>query len=79
VEWEPAGENWSVLLRCPECEVYQAGVFGQAELDAYDLELDRGEALLRVAYLQLANENMAAEIEGFVQGLAADAILPEDF
>jgi hypothetical protein len=80
VEWEPAdGDEWSVLLRCPECEVYQAGVFGQAELDAYDVELDRGEALLHVAYLQLATENMAVEIEAFTRALDASAILPEDF
>jgi hypothetical protein len=80
VEWEPAGdEGWSVLLRCPECWVYQSGVFAQAELDAYDVELDRGEALLRVAYLQLASENMAVEVELFARALAADAVLPEDF
>jgi hypothetical protein len=80
VEWEPVdGEAWSVLLRCPECEVFQAGVYGQEELDAYDLELDRGEALLRVAYMQVSTENMAAEIDGFANALAAGAVLPEDF
>jgi hypothetical protein len=80
VEWEPVGdEAWSVLLRCPECEVFQAGVHGQSELDAYDVELDRGEALLRVAYLQLSTENMAAEIESFTHAIASDAVLPEDF
>jgi hypothetical protein len=80
VEWEPAGDDaWSVLLRCPECEVFQAGAFTQPELDAYDVELDRGEALLRVAYLQVSTENMAAEIEAFAQALGAGAVLPEDF
>jgi hypothetical protein len=80
VEWEPADhDSWSVLLRCPECEVFQAGVFGQAELDAYDVALDRGEALLRVAYLQLSTENMAAEIDAFAQALEVGAVLPEDF
>jgi hypothetical protein len=80
VEWEPVDdEAWSVLLRCPECEVFQAGVYTQAELDAYDVELDRGEALLRVAYLQLSTENMAAEIDTFAQALEAGAVLPEDF
>ena len=72
VEWEAVDdEAWSVLL--------QAGVYGQAELDAYDLELDRGEALLRVAYLKLSTENMAAEIDTFAHALSADAVLPEDF
>ena len=80
VEWEPTGDDsWSVLLRCPECEVFQAGVYGQAELDAYDVELDRGESLLRVAYLQVSTENMEAEIDSFALALAAGAILPEDF
>lgn len=80
VEWEPAGDDrWSVLLRCPECEVYRSGVFPQAELDAYDVELDRGDALLRVAYLQLAAENMAAEVDAFARALYAGAVLPEDF
>jgi hypothetical protein len=80
VEWEPAdGDAWSVLLRCPECEVFHAGVYGQAELDAYDLELDRGEALLRVAYMQVSTENMAAEIDAFAHALEAGALLPEDF
>jgi hypothetical protein len=80
VEWEPAeDDSWSVLLRCPECEVFQAGVYGQAELDAYDVELDRGEALLRVAYLQLSTENMAEEIDSFAHALEAGAVLPEDF
>jgi hypothetical protein len=80
MEWEPAGEDgWSVLLRCPECEVYQSGVFAQAEVDAYDAELDRGDALLRVAYMKLSAENMAVEVDTFVTALRADAILPEDF
>jgi hypothetical protein len=80
VEWEPAdGDTWSVLLRCPECEVFQAGAYEQHELDAYDLELDRGESLLRVAYLQVSTENMAAEIDTFARALEAGAILPEDF
>jgi hypothetical protein len=80
VEWEPAGDgSWAALLRCPDCQVFRAGTFGQRELDAYDVELDRGEALLRVAYLELSAENLAVEIDTFTQALAAGAILPEDF
>ena len=80
VQWDPADEEtWSVLLRCPECEVFQAGVYSQAEVDAYDAELDRGESLLRVTYMQLATENMASEIDAFAGALHAGAILPEDF
>ena len=34
---------------------------------------------MRVAYMQVATENMAAEIDTFANALAADAVLPEDF
>jgi hypothetical protein len=80
VEWEPKGEDsWAVVLRCPECEVHQSGVFAQADLDAYDEELDRGDALLRVAYMQLSAENMAIEADAFARAIQAGAVLPEDF
>jgi hypothetical protein len=80
VEWEQKGEDgWTVLLRCPECEVFQSGVFPQADLDAYDEELDRGDALLRVAYMQLSAENMATEVDAFARAIHAGAVLPEDF
>jgi hypothetical protein len=80
VEWEPAGRtSWSVLLRCPNCEVHRLGLFEQGELDAFDAQLDQGDALLREAYERLVRENMTAEIGVFAQALAAGAILPEDF
>lgn len=80
IQWEPAGaEQWSVLLRCPECEVHRLGVFQQSALDALDEELDRGDAALRDAYANAVRENMGAEVEVFAQGLAIGAILPEDF
>jgi hypothetical protein len=80
VEWEPAGRAaWSVLMRCPDCDIYRAGVFEQPTLDAYDQELDRGEAILRDAYLGQVRDNMRDEIDRFSAALAAGAILPEDF
>lgn len=80
VEWEPTGPAaWSVLLRCPACEVYRLGVFEQAAMDEFDRELDRGDDVLRAAYQRLVGENMAAEADRFERALAAGAILPEDF
>jgi hypothetical protein len=80
IEWEPSGEDhWSVLLRCPECEIHRLGVFDQATLDALDRELDRGDTALREAYIALVQENMAAEVEVFAHALTAGALLPEDF
>jgi hypothetical protein len=80
VEWEPSGpDSWRVLLHCPDCDLYRAGDFEQATLDEFERELDRGEALLRAAYGQLVQENVAAEIDRFAHALAVDALLPEDF
>jgi hypothetical protein len=80
IEWEESGaENWSVLLHCPNCDVFREGVFGQDTVEAFDEELDRGADLLAGDYRRLMRANMAEEIERFVGALEADAILPEDF
>jgi hypothetical protein len=80
VEWEESGpDNWSVLLHCPNCDVHREGVFSQRCVEKFDEELDRGADALARDYRRLMRANMAEEIEGFVSGLQADAILPEDF
>jgi hypothetical protein len=80
VEWEPMGpDSWSVLLRCPECEIHRLGMFHQSVLDDYDDELARGGEQLRDAYVRLVRENMADDADRFAHALRADAILPEDF
>lgn len=79
LQWEESGENWSVLLHCPNCDVYREGVFSQRTVEAFDEELDRGADALTDAYKRLTHTNMGEEIERFVSALAADAILPEDF
>jgi hypothetical protein len=80
VQWEESGpENWSVLLHCPNCEVYREGVFTQETVESFDEELDRGADVLARDYQQLMQANMADEVERFVGALNCDAILPEDF
>jgi hypothetical protein len=80
VQWEESGpENWSVLLHCPNCDVYREGVFTQDTVESFDEELDRGADLLAGDYRRLMRANMAEEIERFIGALAADAILAEDF
>ena len=80
VQWEEAGpENWSVLLQCPNCDVFREGVFTQENVELFDEELDRGADALARDYKRLMRANMADEIERFAGALAADAILPEDF
>jgi hypothetical protein len=80
VQWEEAGpENWSVLLHCPNCDVFREGVFTQDNVELFDEELDRGADALARDYKRLMRANMADEIERFVGALQAGAILPEDF
>lgn len=80
VDWEEAGpENWSVLLHCPNCDVYRDGVFNQDTVEAFDEELDNGAEELAASYRRLMRANMSDEIERFAGALHADAILAEDF
>jgi hypothetical protein len=80
VEWEESGdENWSVLLHCPNCDIYREGVFTQNTVEVFDEELDRGADALARDYKRLMRSNMSDEIERFAGALASGAILPEDF
>jgi hypothetical protein len=80
MEWEESGdENWSVLLHCPNCDIYREGVFTQQTVEVFDEELDRGADALARDYKRLMRANMAEEIERFVGALDTGAIVPEDF
>jgi len=80
VQWEESGEdNWSVLLHCPNCDVFREGIFSQRTVEGFDEVLDSGADALERDYRRLTQANMAEEIERFVGALTADAILPEDF
>jgi hypothetical protein len=80
VEWEEvSATHWEVLLRCPNCEWGELGVFDQVTVDRFDEELDLGtEALLRDLH-RLTKANMEEETDRFASALASDLILPEDF
>ena len=80
VQWEESGPvNWSVLLHCPNCDIYREGIFTQETVETFDEELDRGADALARDYKRLMRANMAEEIGRFVGALTSDAILPEDF
>jgi hypothetical protein len=80
VEWEEVSPtHWEVLLRCPNCEWGELGVFDQVTVDRFDEELDLGtEALLRDLQ-RLTKANMEEEADRFASALSSDLILPEDF
>lgn len=80
VEWEEASAtDWEVLLRCPNCEWSEVGVFDQATVDRFDERLDEATDELVDNLQTLARANMEEEIERFAEALDADAIWPDDF
>jgi hypothetical protein len=80
VQWEEASrESWSILLRCPDCEWVEEGVFAQGQCDRFDDELEAGTEALSRDYKRLVTANMAEEVERFIGALDADAIQPMDF
>jgi hypothetical protein len=80
MEWEEAGAtHWEVSLRCPNCEWYGGGVYGQDVVERFDEELDRGtEALVR-DLKRLRHANLEDEIARFVTALHGGHIVPDDF
>ncbi len=80
VEWEEISPtHWEVLLRCPNCEWTEVGVYDQRTVDRFDEELDHGTEALMRDLKRLTKANMEEEIERFTVALGSDLILPEDF
>jgi hypothetical protein len=80
VEWQEASAtHWEVLLRCPNCEWSELGVYDQLTVDRFDETLDNGTEVLVRDLRRLVQANMEEEAERFAAALDADAILPEDF
>lgn len=80
IDWAPADErNWAVELRCPDCEWVGNGVYSQATVDMFDVELDRATDVMIEDLARLTRANMEEEIDRFIVALAGDHILPEDF
>ena|SRR5947209_8895426 len=80
VQWEEADEaHWHIVLRCPNCEWDETGVYPQGSCDRFDDELERGTDALTRDYKRLVTANLAEEIDRFAHALEVDGILPEDF
>lgn len=80
VDWAPAErKNWSVDLRCPDCEWHGGGIYAQEVVDRFDEALDLGTEQLLADLSLLTRSNMEEQVERFVTALHAGWILPEDF
>jgi hypothetical protein len=80
IEWDLVDRKyWQVLLRCPECEWTDTGIYTQQEADAFDIKLDKGARQLSSALKRFTMAIMKDELAIFSRALEADQILPEDF
>ncbi|MGH2832531.1 MAG: hypothetical protein ACRDK4_13350 [Solirubrobacteraceae bacterium] len=80
LDWVEEGpRHWRILLRCPDCEQVDSGVFAQGAVERLDNELDRATAELLSDLQRITHANMAEEVEFFVRALQADVIVPSDF
>jgi hypothetical protein len=78
--WSEVGtSHWHVTLRCPDCEERREAIFGQSELDEFDVALDEGTRSVAADLDLLARANMADDIDRFIKALGGDHIVPEDF
>lgn len=79
--WEQAGDrgHWRLWRRCPECEWQRDEVHGEAEIDAFDEELESGTRALSEVLKALEHENMQYVVDTFAAALEADLITADDF
>ncbi len=79
-DWAPVNPtNWSVELRCPDCEWIGGGVFAQVVVERFDEALDTGTEQLLTDLSLLTRANMEDQVERFAAALWAGEIQPEDF
>lgn len=71
--------KWRVQLQCGECLTFYEGVFGEAEVDEYDLVVDRQLLKMKSDLKKETLHSMSRVTENFITALQADLILPEDF
>lgn len=78
--WSEVGSaHWHVNLRCPDCEERREAIFGQDELDEFDVALDEGTRAVAADLDLLSRANMADDIDRFCKALDGGHIVPEDF
>ena len=72
-------DRWTMLLRCGQCGTYRDVVVGGDLVKAFERDLNRGAAEIRIALGRMDRERMLAETEAFVAALQYDLIEAGDF
>ena len=80
VDWDEAGpRHWRLELRCPNCDARGTVVVEDEVVDFYDLELERGAAMLARSLHDAVEQGIEDEVARFADALDSGLILPEDF
>lgn len=74
----PSGD-WELDLRCPDCGWEHSGAYPTAQVEDFDLELERGTEVLVRDLRRLTKANMEEELARLRIALEGDHILPMDF
>jgi hypothetical protein len=80
LDWSEApDESWNLVLACPNCDWYTAGLYTQEQVRELEDRLDDGLSDMLRDLQRLTRANMVDQIDRFIAALNADQILPEDF
>jgi hypothetical protein len=80
LDWSEEGpSHWRMMLRCPDCEQIDTGIFPTSVVEHLDNELDRAAGELLSDLRRITHANMSEEAEFFIRALRADVIVPSDF
>lgn len=80
LDWSEVGQGrWRLLLRCPNCEHREEGIFGSDTLESLDTTLDEATRTMIGDLRQLARANIEDEVDRFARALHEGHIWPMDF
>lgn len=79
-ECEPCGDRrWRLVVRCGACETWQTMLLSGTHTDRLFLTVERGFTAIERDLDAIDREQMAAQVEAFVEALARDLIDATDF
>jgi len=80
VGWdERRSDRWSITLRCPNCEWWHTGEYGDGEVERFDDVLNEGTELLLDALRSFSRSNMQDDVERLIEAIDTGLIQPMDF
>lgn len=71
--------RWHLAMRCANCRWIGVLEYGDADVDALDLQVQRDRELMEAAAGELTIAAAETEVAVFALALRDDLILPEDF